>query len=258
MILLLTGEGDGDIGTCAESKHVCEGAAFIPGPMALFIDVLVAPIWHYSPLDASGFVFVSESELSRLCRQPSKSMNLPGKKRGFETAYFFKNARVLARHAKHYAQEKQCPVGAVFFRDSDGTRSSPKCERQDKVKSINDGFSSEGFDFGVAMVPKPKSEAWLLCAVQEAPYQKCERFEFLSGNDCSSNSPKQLLNKALDDRNRRFPDLCDMIKKGMINPSRICMPSFSEFRCRLEKVAREMLHAETADLSPKPTSQFSS
>ncbi len=66
------------------------------------------------------------------------------------------------------------PVIAVLFRDSDGTASSGRGLWEDKRKSIEDGFGEAGFDYGVPMIPKPKSEAWLLCAFHG--YQRGDEF----------------------------------------------------------------------------------
>jgi hypothetical protein len=132
-------------------------------------------------------------------------------------------------------------VGAVLFRDNDGTVASLRSLWQDKLRSINAGFAAEDFHLGVPMVPKPKSEAWLLCAAQENQYQNCARFEELSGNDASPNSAKKELATALTARGRSYADVCGMVGNGEINPHSINMPSFSCFKVRLEIVARQML-----------------
>ena len=169
---------------------------------------------------------------------------LPGKKRPVETAYFFKNARGLARLAKDRSARDRCPVGAVLFRDSDGTVSSQRSLWRDKVASMEAGFTAEDFDLGVPMVPKPKSEAWLLCAVQAGQYQHCTRFEALSGNDASPNSAKLALQKALAARRRSHADVGDMVVNGEIDPRRIRMPSFDYFRERLLTVGQQMLKCQ--------------
>ena len=116
---------------------------------------------------------------------------------GQETAFFFDNARTLARIAKELVTSSNENVGAVLFRDADGTNSGDRSQRDDKVKSMVTGFQTEDFDFGVPMVPKPKSEAWLMCALQGHPYQNCERLEEMSGNDDSPRSAKKQLAAAL-------------------------------------------------------------
>jgi hypothetical protein len=238
MILLLSGEGPTDIGSCVATTDECEGKEFRAGPMALMIDRLVEPIWGYSPLEAMAFMYVSE----RLIASRSKriqAMALPGSRKAIGTIYFFKNARALARMAMERTAPHS-PVGAVFFRDSDGTCAAGNSLWQDKWDSILQGFEAENFLFGVPMVPKPKSEAWLLCAVQQNPYDHCSRFEDISGNDASPNPAKKQLNEFLAAREMQLADLCDMIRNGRIQPAQIVMPSYDRFRARLEEVARGM------------------
>ena len=142
--------------------------------------------------------------------------------------------------AKVRAAQDKCDVGAVLFRDSDGTKASQRSLWDDKVKSIELGFAAENFEFGVPMVPKPKSEAWLLCAVQTKAYQHCGRYEDLSGNDASPKSAKNALEKALTAKQRAYDDVPEMIEQGTIDPQRIQMPSFDRFRRRLQEVATKM------------------
>jgi hypothetical protein len=243
MILLLSGEGPSDLGSCRTATGKCAGEDFKPGPMAWVVDKLVEPIWSYSPLGSASCEFVSEGTLAHYCRTQRMGTTLPGKKRPAETGYFFKNARGLARLAKDRSARDGCPVGAVLFRDSDGTVASRRSLWEDKVKSIEAGFSAENFALGVPMVPKPKSEAWLLCAVQAVPYQNCSRYEALSGNDASPNSAKGELGKALAAKGRSQADLGEMIKQGEINPQQIQMPSFGCFRERLQTVAQQMVRS---------------
>ena len=129
--------------------------------------------------------------------QSKKKLKLPGRRRPKETQYFERNARALAAAAKALEQEKDDSVVAVLFRDSDGTHSSSRGLWKDKQESISRGFKIENFGNGVPMVPKPKSEAWLLCALKANPYQHCIGLENESGNDRSPNSLKKQLQDAL-------------------------------------------------------------
>jgi len=168
---------------------------------------------------------------------------LVGKRREYETGLHFKNARSLARLAKEkQAADPQYPVAAVLFHDADGTRSTERGLFEAKWKSISDGFKAEQFDRGIPMVPKPKSEAWLLCALKSQPYQRCETLEdSLSGNDHSPNPAKDQLEVLLSEQNRSVADLPEMVAQGVIDPGRIDMPSFNRFRARLEEVTRQMI-----------------
>lgn len=113
---------------------------------------------------------------------------------------------------------------------------------QQKWKSIEDGFKSEEFEYGVPMVPNPKSEAWLICALKPNPYQNCAKLETsLPGTDGAPRSAKDILKELLSRKGKAVSDLADMITDGMINPSQITMPSFDRFKVRLEDVTRRML-----------------
>ena len=103
------------------------------------------------------------------------------------------------------------------------------------------GFAAAGYVRGVPMLPKPKSEAWLLCALQEHAYQNCIRFESISGNDHSPNSAKKQLEAAMLEYGKTYADAPDMVVDGMISPQEIDMPSFNAFRSRLEEVAQAMI-----------------
>ena len=231
MILILSGEGPGDIGGVSEGH-------FRPGPMAAVIDKLIESIANYSLLGVQALEFISESDLARLSKKLPMAISI-GKKRDYETAYFFKNARALARKAKKRGHEQKCPMGAVLFRDADSTE---RHVYESKWNSMEAGFKAEDYAHGVPMVPKPKSEAWLLCALKPQAYQRCADLEdMLSGNDNSPNPAKGQLEKILTAQNRTVSDLVRMIDEGTIVPTRIEMPSFQQFRARLENVARSLL-----------------
>ncbi len=238
MYFLLSGEGSGDIGSCDEGGEPCEGEGFRHGPMALFVDRLVQAKHGYSPREASWWGFVSESALARraLELKEAKEMRLPGKKRGRETGYFFKNARVLARIAVEIGRKKNDEIVAVLFRDADGTASSERGLWERKYQSMLDGFAEEGIRRGVAMIPKPKSEAWILCALRPDLYQGCGVLEDRSGNDDSPDSLKKELRKLLGLGVAVTETLVARIEDGSIDPLHIEMPSFTAFRKRLEDV----------------------
>jgi hypothetical protein len=60
------------------------------------------------------------------------------------------------------------------------------------MRSMLTGFEVEHISTGVPMIPKPKSEAWILCALRNN-YQHCAKLEDESGNDRSPNPLKQQL-----------------------------------------------------------------
>jgi len=160
---------------------------------------------------------------------------LPGTRRKKETQYFERNARALARAAHALAQEKNDSVVAVLFRDADGTHSSSRGLWENKRDSIVRGFDREGFSTGVPMVPKPKSEAWLLCAVKQNSYQHCENLENESGNDNAANTLKKQLDEAVG-KHLGVEAWVEKVNGGEIDLGKIDMPSFNDFKQRLFNV----------------------
>lgn len=239
MIVIVSGEGPTDIGRCDNGAAVCEPPDFVPGEMGMLVDVLLRPIWGYSPLESHGLRLVTKKELGRLSRA-IRPPALPGKKRSTDTAFFFKNARALGEYARQVERTESCEALTVLFRDTDGTVASERGHRQKKLSSMYSGFEAAHHTRGVPMLPKPKSEVWMLCAMQGVPYQNCSRLEDISGNDSSPNSAKKQLDAALRTRNTSRNDLADMIDDGRIQPAHIDMPSFNEFKLRLLEVARCM------------------
>ena len=239
MFLLVSGEGPGDIGRCRQGEQ-CEGVDFEFGPMAIIVDQLVEQFQGYalSHLTSSLVSFVAESYLAAN-RQPAlrHSMRLSGKKKPKETAYFYQNARALAAVAKTKSAEVKAPVIAVLFRDCDGTASAGRGIWQDKRNSMIEGFRAEGFQLGVAMIPNPKSEAWLLCATQQNNYQHCAQLEQQSGNDKSPNPLKVQLAASLNG-NACTATLNAMLEQKDIDVTRIDMPSFNTFKEDLRQVVQ--------------------
>lgn len=186
--------------------------------------------------------FISEQNLSHSGKdlQTKRSPSLPGVKRKKETQYFERNARALAIAAQQLTNEKDDSVIAVLFRDSDGTHSSGRGLWQDKRGSILRGFQKEGFANGVPMVPKPKSEAWLLCAVKPNPYQHCANLEDESGNDNSPNSLKKQLDDAVGEH-RGATQWADKVQNGDIDLAKIDMPSFNDFKHVLFNVLEKVV-----------------
>jgi len=236
MFFLLSGEGVTDIGAGKKDTPLCQGEDFVRGPMAVIVDQIVQARHSYSILDgACGFV--PEKHLTQRARElkaAKKELRLPGKKRTRETRYFFNNARVLSRMAKEKAAELEDDVVAVLFRDADGTASAGRGMWNDKRQSMLDGFDEEAFSKGVPMIPKPKSEAWLICALRKHAYQNCHALEERSGNDNSPNSLKGELAKILGTPITPVL-LCDKVRTTF-DIDRITMPSFRAFRQRLEEV----------------------
>lgn len=239
MRLLLSGEGPTDLG---QDRPVAGGVEFVPGPMAWVVDKLLE-CHHtgYSLLDAHQaggdcITHIHETALAGLGRRGSPLF--PGVKFGKGTAYFTRNAQALGLLAKQTAAQEDQPVLAVLFRDGDGVSATPVGEWQEKVDSMHRGFALVECSTGVAMVPRPKSEAWLLCALRSPGYANCAPLENASGNDTSPNSLKQQLAALCGGTDPTAAEQVEWLTSGTVDPLRIEMPSFNTFKKSLHTAAQ--------------------
>jgi hypothetical protein len=240
MIIIFSGEGPTDIGTSKSAVSPCQPPDFIPGPMAALVDIAIERVFDYSPLDTTpaSIWFISETELNKRAKQQSKrSLTLRGSKGPeVETGFFHINAKILAQFALEKEAEHKDVSMAVLFRDHDGTRSTHASLWETKVQSMHDGFHRAQYPRGVAMLPKPKSEAWLLCLATNPLPQNCAALEEISGNDDSPNSAKAQLDQA-HGRHYSTPELIAWIKQCDPDFDHLSnMPSFARFRTQLHAV----------------------
>jgi len=237
MYFLFSGEGATDLGSGKSNAAISEGDDYEPGPMALLADQVARHRRGVSPLKEKCCGFVSETRLKTKAKELSpagKKMRLPGVDVPRETGYYFKNARALASLANECAEKQKTVIVAVLFRDADGAASAGRGEWADKRQSMLDGFRVENFGRGVPMIPKPKSEAWLICALKDATPQQAAKLENRSGNDDSPNPLKQELHAHLKKRYPKNPAhdrerLNGLVQDGTIDHQKICMPSFIAF-----------------------------
>ncbi|WP_417377379.1 hypothetical protein [Gimesia maris] len=235
MFFLFSGEGTTDLGCCTNSGSHCRDRDYSHGPMAVVVGQIVESRHGYSPIDTGFCGYVPKGTLAERAAELKtlrKPLSLPGKKTPKETRYFYNNARVLARIAKDFETLVDDEVVAVFFRDSDGSQSADRGLWDDKVASMYRGFDSEGFQRGVPMIPKPKSEAWVLCALKYGYHDG--DLETRSGNDHSPNSLKSELLAHCGPLSAQ--DLVALVRKRAIDIDQLKMPSFMAFRVRLESV----------------------
>lgn len=244
MIFVLSGEGPTDLGGCANSQGRCTNGDFSVGPMTVILEQLLAPRIGFSLRDYPDCVhYINETALDAISKaQPKRMQPARSKKQGVETGYFFANAAALGIAARELEVETEDAAVAVLFRDCDGTRSAPSVLWEAKQASMRHGFKYSQFDRGVPMLPKPTSEAWLLCAAQVPPYTACEKLEALSGNEASQNHPKKKLDAAFGGHKSR-EELCDWLDGLPFDPVRAAsMPSFKAFEDRLDEVVSTVLH----------------
>jgi hypothetical protein len=220
MHLVLSGEGASDVGSDLENI----------GPITKLVDRAIEKRLKYSLIEYQALTLFSKAELATRAKQ-MKARSRKGKKQPSETRYFYNNARALALLAGELEAENRI---VVLFRDGDGTATSTRQEWAQKLRSMLDGFAVEGLTTGVPILPKPKSEAWWLCALRDG-YQNCQQLEDESGNDASPNSLKSQIEVFLGEPATRLL-LNDKIDGGAIDLDRIDMDSLNEFKKRLNEV----------------------
>lgn len=225
MKVILSGEGPSDLG----SKN---GSQFQKGPMCYILDVLFAKVGIIFDYD-----YKSEHEL-KLLKKEKRRFCLGKKGCSKEHRDFFISAKMLALYAKDDGAKDSI---VILFKDSDGTRSASSSLWQEKWDAVISGFSSASFENGIPMIPRPKSEAWLLGYYQknlknQTAYNNCERFEEYPGNDASQKSLKKLLSTALKTDNPYELIKQEDIKN--IDWDRINMPSFNKFKERFNEVVK--------------------
>lgn len=242
MKLLISGEGASDLGACNNAQGQCSDGDFNRGPMAVWLARLWAAKLDYNVLDTpEAVVYVTEKVLAQKAKESSTRMQRQrGKKQAAETGLYFSNARQLGLMAQHLAGDHPETVMAILFRDADGTRSAPGQLWQSKWDSMVNGFASVAFEFGVPMLPKPKSEAWLLCAGKTARHSHAA-LEAISGNDDSPNSAKKQWNAFMGSPQTAAQEAnwCAENPEDWVNM--LTMPSFKAFSDRFHAVASAIL-----------------
>lgn len=236
MIVVLSGEGPSDLGTCNNAQGMCRKPEFVHGPMTVLVDKEIECHLRYSMLDVTPerYIYLSEErlrELEQQRKQNRRSVSLVGKKQAQETGYFYINAWMLGEEAQRLALAEEDRAIAVLFRDCDGTRSAAASLWQDKWQSMRNGFDRSPLGLrGVPMLPKPKSEAWLLCAVQNN-YQHCQPLEDLSGNDAVAGSAKALLDHAMHGNASTQEQVTWLADNGFDHAAvASMMPSYNQFK----------------------------
>lgn len=241
MLLLLSGEGPSDLGCCEMPVEQCDGDAFHAGPMAMLVDQVVEVVLSYSVIRQTPerLRYISKQCLSAKIDQfrgKRRVVALTGKKQAQETGYFMKMTWAYGLLAREIEETENDSTIAVFFRDTDGTHSARNGVWTEKWRSIERGFERAGFERGVPMLPKPTSEAWLLCAAKAEPYQNCMGLEDLPGNQESARHPKKELARAFGEENSSQA-LCDWLEEHPFDPERATeMSSYRAFRQRLVDV----------------------
>ena len=110
MYLLFSGEGPTDLGAGAGAAPVCEGEAFVQGPMALIADRVVEAELDYSVLEVGSRGIVSEHHLAQRSAElkaVKKGASVAGQKAEKGDAVFLQSRSV----SWHALPEKWRPNG---------------------------------------------------------------------------------------------------------------------------------------------------
>jgi hypothetical protein len=210
--------------------------------MAVWLARLWEAMLHYNLLDTpEAVVYVTEKALSQKAKESGTRMQRQrGKKQAAETGLYFSNAQQLGLMAQQLAGDHADTVMAVLFRDVDGTRSAKGQLCQSKWDSMMNGFASVAFEFGVPMLPKPKSEAWLMCAGKTAKHSYVG-LEDISGNDDSPNSAKKQWDAFMGSPQTAAQEALWCAENPADWKNMRTMPSFKAFFDRFHEVASAIL-----------------
>lgn len=221
MIVVASGEGPSDLGDGY-------GGVDCYGPVAYLLQQLGLPL-----CPQAEWRWASKQEL----KGNSRTL-LPGKKSKPGGAHFRANALGLANLAK----QLEPPHCAILFRDSDSTRSSPRNQWDEQWRSFEVGFAEADYHNWIGVLPRPKSEAWLLCGMQKQSYQNCAKLEDLPGNDASPKALKRMLAEAARKRGigTTAAQLSEWVCQNPELAAKINMPSWQKTRERVAEVLKRL------------------
>ncbi len=243
--LLVFGEGPTDMGRSCNAQAYARGDDLEVGPMLRLAHRLLGrhlPDWNADLFDlqqehAIPSVLVAPAEMKSLVK--SSAIKLPSKKTKQGYLIHSKRGAVLGELAQQTGSLTEAQL-AIYFHDTDGTNRDPH-DPHDLMQAVNEGFRAAGFaGQGVAMVPQPTSEAWLICSCKVEPYQHCTQLETqLSGNDRSPDrAPKKVLGRLLNNEEYHRGDLWPVVEG--IELDRLDMPTFNRFRDDLKQGIRNL------------------
>lgn len=228
MTCLLLGEGSSDLGVNNDYLE----PRFQKGPMTLVIDYLAAK----NGVREVEYELLSRGDVSRGIKSNRRQIAARPKEVNQEFRAIFQFALYIGTVARDGQKD-----AAVYFHDQDRTNSAPTNTAQQLERAMVCGFDMARYQFGVPMIPVPRSEAWLLAYFQKGlgnhqPYNKAEVFEKLPGNDKSPKSAKKLLCRAVGAKVESDVYSNIMEEFSDIDWTRVDMPSYNRFRERLKVV----------------------
>jgi|TARA_B110000240_G_scaffold159780_1_gene178246 hypothetical protein len=250
--ILVTGEGPTDIGYSITGQDISTndlGAddEFCKGPFYRLLERMLLrfmPNWNSDQYDEANPIstsYVSHGYLSRRSKELAKG-NKKFRFAGKDMPKGFTGLTKQSTELAKLATALGCQM-AFYFHDTDGNnqdKSSVSRLQEKMVNAAKQGFVSGGFENCIAMVPKPTSEAWLICSCKDNAYDACGNLErTLSGNDDSppEQSPKLVLENIIG---AAYTDPILHQKIEELDIGRMDMPSFNQFRDDMKQAIRNI------------------
>jgi hypothetical protein len=245
--ILVTGEGPTDIGFSHTGQNISTNADFGKGPFYRLIERMLLrymPNWNTDQFDETNPITASYVPHGHLSKR-SKELTKGNKKFRFAGKSMPKGFAGLTKQSTELAKlalELECQI-AFYFHDTDGNnqeKSSTSRLQENMVNAAKQGFLSGGLENCIAMIPKPTSEAWLICSCKANAYDACGSLEAtLSGNDDSppEQSPKLVLESIIG---AAYTDPILNEKIEELDIDRMDMPSFNQFRDDMKQAIRNI------------------
>lgn len=215
------------------------------GPLKDCVDQLLNFFWDHRNYLQFKQVSRSDVSLSGKGKPEKKTAVVRGNKNKFpDHRSIVASAKCLAQKAEETAMENDEPHkwGVVFFHDLDAnTKASVDEIYDDSMKAMNEGFDSASFPYGVRMIPKTRSESWLLCLLDSDGGKNAKYFEDLPMSDKSPNSGKKVLAEQLKVTESESYGFIEE-KRGNFDWTNLQAPSFLRFRDQLKNVSAKLLN----------------
>lgn len=215
------------------------------GPLKDCVDQLLDFFWDNR--NCIQFKQVSRPEVSQSIKgKPEKKTYIArGAKNKFSDHHFISaSAKYLAQKAEETAMENDEPHkwGVIYFHDLDANTKATVDEIYNaSMNAMNEGFDSVSFPHGVPMIPKTRSESWLLCLLDPDGGANKKYFENLPMSDTSPNSGKKVLATMLKVSEDESYTIIEE-KRDTFVWTLLQAPSFLVFRDRLKTVSAKLLN----------------
>lgn len=205
-------------------------------PLTVVIKSLLAK-WYAEEVK---FRPVSRAELSNASKnvKPKRGAYVRGSKKPYpETRAVTAFAYCLAQQAQNYSSD----CGVIYFKDMDfSSNENRDYFYEGLIAAMHLGFDKAGFRKGIPMVPKTRSESWILCIVDKNA-ARVSYYENLPGSDKSPKSGKKVLAAMLGcSEKENYTKLSDRIAD--YDWDVLSAPSFVFFKNRLHVVSASILH----------------